>query len=413
MRFRVLLLRCGVFLAGLIPVANTPAQSVRAATRPEQAAVTSWVAALRDGSGKGLARAQRGFAKTGRAIMHEELEQLVALLHDPRSKVRAAAAAAIGAVGAGAQVAYPELVSALSDSVPAVRAEAAWALSMVARGTEAVVPAAIVDALTDRSTLVSVRALEALRVFTTPAAMLPKIDALLADSIPASRLAGLRLLRGLSDRSLSLARIVALLDDSDVALRLEAAWALEALGPSASSALPFLENRRGDVEADVREAVDDALRAIRRPVRMTNVSPQDNVSCAHRPVDRRIPTNLTVLTGFNISVQRRTGGVHPGAWVARASKRGLQSATPVRYGKSVRIRCKCSSGPCGLRWEEGAGPLDRRGPFRACHEHRCPLTWRCARFGGAIPRVSHAGSESGHMEPARYASREHRAKRPP
>lgn len=297
MRLRVLLMRCGVFFAGIIPVTNSPAQSVSAATRPEHAGVTSWVAGLRDGSGAGLAQAQRGFAKTGRALRHEELAQLVARLHDPRSKVRAAAAAAIGAAGAGAQIAYPELVSALSDSVPAVRAEAAWALSMVARGTKAVVPAAIVDALTDHSTLVSVRALEALKVFTTPVAMLLQIDALLADSIPASRLAGLRLLRGLSARSLTVARIVALLDDSDAALRLEAAWALEAYGPSASSALPFLENRRVDVEADVREAVDDAIRAIRRPESITDVSPQDDVSCAHRPVDRRIPTSLTVLTG--------------------------------------------------------------------------------------------------------------------
>jgi len=331
-----------VLVALTLAARSFPAQSPPSAGNVGQAEVTAWLEALRGGSGPELARAQRGFGKAGASAAGASLAQLTALLGDPRPAVRAAAAGALGALGRGGREALPALVAVLSDPSPTVRAEAAWALPSIARGGNEPVPTALIDAVADSSPLVVTRAIEAFRDFTTPTALLPRVDALLADTVPARRIAGLRLLRNLSDVNVAVARYAVVLDANDDALRSAAAWALGLLGPSAAAAVPHLERLRGDSSADVREAADDAIRAIREPVGPV-VAPPGAAACGHRPVDRIIPMMLTVLPGSVSLRDDGRGPYRPEHGTLSEQNHAYSLRLPYADGADVRARTAAES----------------------------------------------------------------------
>jgi HEAT repeat protein len=340
-----------VLLALMLAVPSLSAQSPPDKGNAGQAEVAAWLAALRGGSGAELARAQRGFAKAGATAAGASLAPLTALLRDGTPTARAAAAGALGALGPSGREATPALVAALSDPSPAVRAEAAWALPAIARGAKEPVPAALIDAATDSSPLVVIRAIAAFAEFITPMSLLPRIDALLADSVQDRRIVALRLLRKLSDVNVAVARYTAVLDGNDQALRFEAAWALERLGPSAAAALPRLERLHGDSSADMREAVDDAIHAIRGPV-ATVVLPSGAAACGHRPIDRSIPLMLTVLPG-SVSLRddgRGAYGTDPGTRSDNSHAYSLR--LPYAYGADVQARkaAESAGGRKPARW---------------------------------------------------------------
>lgn len=265
--------------------------------------VPGWVAGVRDGSGPQLARAQRSFATAGASVPQSTVADLTALLRAPQPPVRAHAAAALGSLGVVARSALPALATAMTDSAPAVRAEAAWALGVVSRGSSAIPPAladALADALVDPSRLVVLRAREAIRPLAVRATLLPRIDALLADTAEGKQSAGLFLLHRLEDRPLAAARFAALLYSPEPSLRAEAAWGIADVAPLAVAVLPRLDSLRNDASADVREAAEYAAKRIRRPAEASPAPPAPLAgapACGHRAVEGLIPMTFVVLPG--------------------------------------------------------------------------------------------------------------------
>ena len=113
---------------------------------------------------------------------------------DHDGSMRSIAAEAIGALGADAEEAVPDLVAALEDEAELVREDAARALGRVARGADSAVPA-LVRALDDPNALVREYAVESLGRFGADAAPAAGavVDALRSDTAVVRRKAALAL----------------------------------------------------------------------------------------------------------------------------------------------------------------------------------------------------------------------------
>lgn len=292
-------IRAPAALLALALLADSSQAQTATAPREPSGDVQRWVADLRDGSGPALARAQRGLAGAGPRADASLVSAVAALLRDAEPRVRAHAAAALGSLGAGARTALPALVSAAMDSSAVVRAEVVWALGRVVRDAGEPVPA-LVDALVDPSPIVGLRAREAVRPLTLPSTWLGRVDALLADTARASRLAGLHVLHRLRDPALRANRFAALLQSPAPWLRAEAAWGIADVASFAAFALPRLDSLRTDADADVREAATEAaarVRAARASAPTPTPPSAPAAACSHRAVEALVPMTLTVLPG--------------------------------------------------------------------------------------------------------------------
>ncbi|HLE50750.1 MAG TPA: HEAT repeat domain-containing protein [Anaerolineales bacterium] len=225
------------------------------------------------------------------------LPGLQALLADPQSEVRAAAAWALGECGVEAAAAVPALILALGDEQGTVRQNAAAALSLSKEEPGQVVPA-LIGALQDRDYQVRANAARVLGYFGPasaqavpsleqalgdefilvrylatgtlgeigPQAMaaLPRLlETITADVSPAVRIAALQAAPLIApDSAETIAALARALSDPHTEVRKAAAWELTVLGDKAIAAVPALIAALQDPDGKVRENALQALKDI-------------------------------------------------------------------------------------------------------------------------------------------------------
>lgn len=213
--------------------------------------------------------------------------RVLTLLADERAPVRAAAAAAAGAIGDPRAV--PALARAAGDSDVSVRERAIEALAQVG-GDGATL--ALIDRVNDAESVVRVAAVRTLGALGDARAALPVLGTL-EDPNPDVRVAGAQALGRLRDPR-AVRGLRAALGDESVAVRIAATRALGALGPDAVdatddlAALALREDRTADAASrgPLARAAVDALASIGHPralellVRVLREGPEDDLRAA-------------------------------------------------------------------------------------------------------------------------------------
>lgn len=187
-------------------------------------------------------QAASGLAALGSCSI-ETCGRLAELLSHTEARVRAAAAGALGAAGAPAQVAVDLLVRvALEDPEAAVRQQAAGAVARMGETGESALLQAVGRALESQDTTTCLRAAEAAGASRTVARQLwGKLATALGHKDPAVRVAAVRAIRRCGRDAATLAdELRGLLADPDESVRIEAAEVLAREGEAPVEVLATL-----------------------------------------------------------------------------------------------------------------------------------------------------------------------------
>lgn len=196
-------------------------------------------------------------------------------LHDSaHAAVRWQAAMILGSLESSAgRTSVPVLAEALSDSDPQVRAAAAEALGKIGAPSVAALPE-LRALVTDADVSVRRAAVEALPNVSRDTAALPPLTAALADSAAQVRRAAAFALGALGPLAApATAPLTRALSDSSSAVRAAGALALGQIGPAARESRSALLAARRDPSAQVRRIADDALRRIEGDTSRSSLDP--------------------------------------------------------------------------------------------------------------------------------------------
>lgn len=197
-------------------------------------------------------------------------------LHDSaHAAVRWQAAMILGSLESSAgQTSVPVLAEALSDSDPQVRAAAAEALGKIGAPSVAALPELRALVNDDGDASVRLKAIEALLIISPDTAALRPLTTALADSAAQVRRAAASALGALGPLAApATAPLTRALSDSSAAVRAAGALALGQIGPAARESRSALLAARRDPSAQVRRLADDALRRIEGDTSRSSLDP--------------------------------------------------------------------------------------------------------------------------------------------
>jgi HEAT repeat protein len=188
-------------------------------------------------------------------------DDLIALTAAPDADVRWHAARALGMLGSAASSATPELVTLLGDAEPVVAAQAAHALGLVNKSAGDSVVEPLIQATMHADPRVRRAAVKSLRRVSTPERLAPFVARHLGDADPSVVLPALHTLADMRDESVPF--LLAALDEPKA--RYWAAVAAAEIGPDAAPAVGKLTTLAADGELDERMQAMFALAAIGEP----------------------------------------------------------------------------------------------------------------------------------------------------
>jgi HEAT repeat protein len=188
-------------------------------------------------------------------------DDLIALTAASDADVRWHAARALGMLGSAASSASPTLVKLLGDAEPVVAAQAAHALGLVNKSAGDSVVDPLIEATLHADPRVRRAAVKSLRRVSTPERLAPLVARHLSDADPSVVLPALHTLADMRDESVPL--LLAALDEPKA--RYWAAVAAAEIGPDAAPAVGKLTTLAADGELDERMQAMFALAAIGEP----------------------------------------------------------------------------------------------------------------------------------------------------
>ena len=188
-------------------------------------------------------------------------DDLVALTTASDADVRWHAARALGMFGSAASSASPTLVKLLGDAEPVVAAQAAHALGLVNKSAGDSIVEPLIEATLHADPRVRRAAVKSLRRVSTPERLAPLVARHLSDADPSVVLPALHTLADMRDESVPL--LLAALDEPKA--RYWAAVAAAEIGPDAAPAVGKLTTLAADGELDERMQAMFALAAIGEP----------------------------------------------------------------------------------------------------------------------------------------------------
>lgn len=230
-----------------------------------------WLNQLRVGDASAREQAARGVmemaAEHGSASVAAAVPLLVPCLDAPDAPLRAAAADALGPIGAVAEPAGPRLLKLFeSDPDATVRRSAGMAAAQIKPGTTDLVATAASVLAKDPDAAVRQTA-AALLVEAGPGArpVLPAAHAALSDADPMVRLYAAAIVGHLGEAAIAMSVLLDGLQSPDGAIRAEATGLLAETAPADTRVVPALLDGLRDEDRRVRMASADALGAIGPP----------------------------------------------------------------------------------------------------------------------------------------------------
>jgi HEAT repeat protein len=231
-----------------------------------------WLNQLRVGDVAARTQAARGVgeiaAAHGGAVVTAAIPLLVPCLDAPEAPLRAAAADALGPIGAAADGAGPRLVTLFEkDPDPSVRRAAGVALARVRPGSKDLISSSARVLAADREA--SVREVAAAALVEAGPAASPGLTAAqgaMDDLDPMVRVFSAAIVARVGDRDRAMPVLLGGLSNGDPAVRAESAGLIADAAPSAA-AVPALINTLRDDNRQVRLAAVEALATIGPPAK--------------------------------------------------------------------------------------------------------------------------------------------------
>jgi hypothetical protein len=312
-----------LLIAGLQYAKPSDAQQPPARYEQKSAAAAHWLVAVKSGNPQNWAntlQALSGSTSVSPAVVTE----LAALLNDSSAAVRARAAMALGALGAAAHTALPQLLRAMRDPDSIARAEVIFAVGALGARTEPVLRGLYIASTVDGPGLARRAALLALNRLGRRPPITVSTD--FAEELQAALKAPQVNVRTVALRTAMRANVpwaaeafISMLSDADPYIRVDAAFAVAGTDDSTRAAAAIKRLEHDSVEW-VRGAIPGLLARLRSPAESSGAE------CHHRTVAGTGQATVALSVAHSSSSLRDDGR---GRYESGAG--GVRAATGVSF----------------------------------------------------------------------------------